>query len=214
MDSSFDQSADQASYTENPSKYPCRVCDKKFKTAPSRRQHEVRHGPKTEYCVECGKQFFRKSELLRHKQCHSIETKYVCDICGNSFNQRDTLQKHIHSIHDGITFTCNICHKVYSSKSSLNKHTLSHMENEECDLCHKLFKRSYIQEHKKLCSNPVREKIHRCNLCNKSFFEQRYLKEHMNYTHGSQRYSCPMCGAPFQHRKSLLEHKRKCLKTD
>lgn len=53
--------------------YPCKICDRSFRVAANRNTHmQTTHSnAKPHICIECGKEFNRKSNLKRHLNIHT-----------------------------------------------------------------------------------------------------------------------------------------------
>ena len=50
-------------------------------------------------CSECGKEFFQKSKLERHKLSHTDECSLMCTVCGRGFKEKSNLYIHM-KLHD------------------------------------------------------------------------------------------------------------------
>lgn len=80
-------------------------------------------------CKECGRSFFRKSDLVRHIQIHLGIKPNVCTICGKQFIQRSALTVHLR-VHTGEKpFGCQKCGRNFSDSSSLARHRRIHQRN-------------------------------------------------------------------------------------
>lgn len=80
-------------------------------------------------CKECGRSFFRKSDLVRHIQIHLGIKPNVCTICGKQFIQRSALTVHLR-VHTGEKpFGCQKCGRSFSDSSSLARHRRIHQRN-------------------------------------------------------------------------------------
>lgn len=94
--------------------------------------HEIEqkglHGSKSKIygCQDCGRKFFRKSDLVRHIQIHLGIKPNVCKYCGKKFIQRSALTVH-NRVHTGEKpYSCNICSHAFSDSSSLARHRRIH----------------------------------------------------------------------------------------
>ncbi|PNJ39299.1 ZNF678 isoform 4, partial [Pongo abelii] len=73
-------------------------------------------------CIECGRNFSRRSILSEHKIIHTGEKPYKCEECGKVFNRCSNLTKH-KRIHTGEKpYKCNECGKVFNWWSQLTNH--------------------------------------------------------------------------------------------
>ncbi|KAJ8320574.1 hypothetical protein KUTeg_002161 [Tegillarca granosa] len=83
---------------------------------------------KSYICIECGKEFKKKSRLDRHMITHSSDKPYVCEECGKAFSYKDSLKKHM-LLHTGsMPIECPICQKQFPVQSKLTSHMWSHSE--------------------------------------------------------------------------------------
>jgi len=71
------------------------------------------------------------SKLLVHKEIHSEDRPYTCDVCGKGFKQFSQMRNHqmIHTEHQSEnnrkylrSKECDICHRQYANQKCLNKH--------------------------------------------------------------------------------------------
>lgn len=89
-------------------------------------------------CVQCRKQFGRRSDLKKHAICHTGVRPFACTICPKSFSRNSNLQKHIKN-HQGVQpFACRSCPLSFSSVHHLQRHEKSaHMESAQPFRCGK-----------------------------------------------------------------------------
>lgn len=80
-----------------------------------------------------------------------------------------------------------------------------------CEDCFSVFHfQKYLQKHKKICKdrNQEIEKFD-CNLCEKQFLTNHYLKKHVQYAHeGVRRHICKICQHGFISKNDVRKHKQ------
>ena len=113
-------------------------------------------------------------------------------------------------MHGNKKFKCSFCDNLYGTKHSRERHEKKHQGKRQCENCGKTF--FNLEDHQKICCDPFRHKQFECSICSKLFITEKTLKEHVKYKHGPARYSCTNCFMQFKHRKTFLDHKKKCFK--
>lgn len=205
--------------------FPCKICDKKFKTYSNMRLHVNQHKPAkpgTFTCDYCQKIYPTRKKIVRHMPHHVVREKIKCGFCDKMFSDRYYLKRH-EKIHSGSpTQQCQICLKFYAALQS-------HMKNIHSDerKCKKIKKHKQKRPHQcKVCKQILATssnlknhiKIHtsdrqyKCSTCNESFFSAYLLKVHKKTNHlpdkVPQRYfSCKHCDAKFLNYSNLCSHK-------
>ncbi|XP_058904502.1 zinc finger protein 18 isoform X3 [Kogia breviceps] len=131
-------------------------------------------------CRECGKAFYRNSQLDFHQRTHAGETYFQCPTCKKAFLRSSNFVKH-QRIHTGEKpCKCDTCGKGFSDFSGLRHHEKIH----------------------------TGEKPYKCPICEKSFIQRSNFNRHQRVHTGEKPYRCSRCGKSFSWSSSLAKHQR------
>lgn len=155
---------------------------------------------------------------------------YSCKMCGQDFTKRKDLQLHIKEQNHLKQFSCHLCPKMFARSDHLKSHILRHTKPGKhlCDQCDQRFKRAdhlnyhKVNEHGKTISlkdlrsynkpstpkSNTQSRTIQCEVCGKSFVDERSLKQHNRVHSSSARYQCEHCDKSFAQRSNLNIHTR------
>ncbi|XP_075455331.1 uncharacterized protein LOC142494775 isoform X2 [Ascaphus truei] len=86
----------------------------------------IQSGAKRYLCIDCGKNFTRKSSLIVHQRIHTGEKLYMCTECGRRFGLKSSLVRHLRT-HTGQALNiCSDCGIYFSRYSDLLLHLEIH----------------------------------------------------------------------------------------
>ena len=77
----------------------CNLCGKMFSTFKTAREHYVAQHTQDFKCEICGKCIGNQSKLTRHKVVHDKSRGVLCE-CGKKFSRVDYLKKHKKQVHN------------------------------------------------------------------------------------------------------------------
>ncbi|XP_075224320.1 uncharacterized protein LOC142326076 isoform X1 [Lycorma delicatula] len=193
----------------------CKICDKTFTKLYLLKCHISKvHSLDQDYhgCKICGK--LLKNELMLKKHMfnlHSEQDKKIfsCNICNKRFSSKSYLKRHKETIHTQInTVLCKVCGKVFKSEVSVKSHMkYFHMKSYNlCYICGKVVR--CVDSHVRLVHTESTNECLKCDVCGKSYKNDRLLKVHKNNVHykTERNHVCEICGASFKTSNVLSNH--------
>ena len=79
----------------NPRRFPCKVCNRNFKSAAAEYYHRKAVHDKVKYpCISCNMVFKSKTGLKHHNQVIHEKVRYSCTACSKIFLKKRSLAKH------------------------------------------------------------------------------------------------------------------------
>uniref|UniRef100_A0A8C8RVX6 Uncharacterized protein n=1 Tax=Pelusios castaneus TaxID=367368 RepID=A0A8C8RVX6_9SAUR len=174
-------------------------------TTAQKRNHKEK---KSYECLECGKSFSRRSDLISHGPMHTGERPYKCSDCGKSYKHSSNLITH-RRLHMGERpYKCLHCDKSFTCSSNLISHQRLHTGERpyKCLDCGKSFsQRSALINHGRIHTG---ERPYKCLDCGKSYKHSSNLNNHRKLHMGERPYKCLDCGKSFVRRSGLIIHER------
>ncbi|XP_029634016.1 zinc finger protein 287-like [Octopus sinensis] len=220
----------------------CHLCPAKFKWAATLKQHiqEIHEGIRQFSCPTCKKEFYRKSQLNRHKRIHGsdISKMIVCKQCNKSFWFENNYIRHMRILHQPQKelFHCSYCGKGFSQKASMVAHVqLLHFNlyTFTCKICNMGFTRSKTlrahmtqvhndtdfvvtnSQRNRFKYNRTAEDLLYCTYCKTGFYYKAKLVEHIHQEHLSYfPHRCNKCKQGFLEKKFLENHLKKAHNID
>uniref|UniRef100_A0A336LTD6 CSON004401 protein n=1 Tax=Culicoides sonorensis TaxID=179676 RepID=A0A336LTD6_CULSO len=146
------------------------------------------------------------TERCKDKNQQKIQKDINCPLCPYSNHDKINYRKHVYRVHKNEKLKCDGCsenfHLIYLLENHRkSKHNFEHeykVKNDEFE-----DKRSLIDTQK---AQATQSQI--CPCCDKSFENQKELKQHCNIKHPEQKYGCPDCLERFPLPYSLKKHRR------
>ncbi|XP_045616302.1 zinc finger protein 721 [Procambarus clarkii] len=150
--------------------------------------------PKSYECQHCGKNCKTSSNYIIHMRTHTGERPYYCDYCGIGFKQLAHLKAHVR-IHTGEEpFKCSLCNAAFKQSSRLRSHQRTqHIEGKVKKK--KIIKRCFVRNFY-------------CKICDKTFLDSCYKKQHMKTHADETQNKCAKCDAIFKTKNSLRKHNK------
>jgi len=204
----YKQQVGQASTTPKPVKKEKAKKVKKDSNSKEKAPKEIRE------CLIClkkvGTQWERHMRLHKERVGDKLTEETECPSwdCDLKFNDRIELNRHFLENHDAEAIPC-----VYCVRLLQRDRIRQHIRNEHPHMSHlctecgrECIYPSALKQHIKEFHQGIRDAM--CDLCGKSYPNQRSLRKHIK-THAVQReHICPECGKDFLTSTKLNEHRR------
>ena len=165
--------------------YNCDTCVKEFTREDNLTRHrKAVHDPESKKicCPDCGKNFSRQDEFIRHKSVHEASSnEFACDNCNTMFTVKQNLERHRKSSTntDGsVKYHCSNCEKDFCTSKLLREHTNKEHIGLICEDCGERFARKHAFEvHKK------NRTFTSCRFCSAILCNLRSLNNHKYKVH-------------------------------
>ncbi|XP_069972405.1 uncharacterized protein [Penaeus vannamei] len=156
-------------------------------------------------CPYCGKQFQRRSRLLRHINYHLDNRKFTCEYCTKAFVEKSGLDAHLLT-HRPINKSCSECGKVFKTRRTMKRHLKTHQNVvHSCGVCGKQFRHEEsLRIHKSVHKDGGSGNV--CSLCKKDCKTPYYLQLHITTKHEAAKFTCLQCDRSFKWRQSYGKH--------
>ncbi|KAL7638287.1 UNVERIFIED_CONTAM: hypothetical protein RMT77_010851 [Armadillidium vulgare] len=162
--------------------YPCKFCSERFKYRKDQvthyqDKHKESYDKVFSQCKICGK-LLTNAHFKDHMMAHEGIFKHKCALCDYKSSRITDLKTHMIIHVKDNRYSCSICKKTFRAKNSAM-------------VCEKRHSGS---------------KDKKCNLCERTFFSNLDLKNHVSYQHKQRK--CPFCDFETKTRSFYERHKR------
>ncbi|CRK86717.1 CLUMA_CG000550, isoform A [Clunio marinus] len=191
--------------------FRCDICGKTFKTRANIDAHMVTHKilrVRDFHCKICLGSYFDENGLRSHMLKNHEKPKHLtCSLCRITFRTEEGLRKHKLLPHRA---PCKVCGKMlrkYALKEHLRRVHFK-IKPYQCDICGKKLYRTSLASHVTThIGLEHRTKDHKCDLCNKAFFDRIRIKKHMKHCHRNSKFSCDLCKRTYTSKSYLKKHR-------
>ena len=192
--------------------YECPYCAATSTTYPTFKTHLRQH--QTEKCYRCiapscSKMFQELEDFLEHTAEHK-DRLFRCHLCSSKFSDLSQLNLHSYThltdeqTREKQVFQCEKCKNKYTSAEALDHHMETTPHSYPCDLCDKEFRAERFL--RKHLAVAHSKSLFECEICHKKLKNEHYLKSHLLIHTGEMPFECKDCGAKFNRKDKLKRH--------
>lgn len=167
-----------------------------------------------------------KSAIDLHKNKHSLDRPFQCEVCDKTFKNVYALRMHV-LIHNNQRFECPFdgCNAIYSWYYTLKKHIRVHTNQAPIHRCdwpgcdYQSHRPDLLRKHR---TRHTGERKYPCNWpdCGKAFKTESGLFDHLSMHKNERKHACTWpgcnyrCNLPGNLRKHIAIHEKKLAKTN
>ena len=208
--------------------HKCKKCHRVFSRLVFLQSHKCVNSAQLEKLLDRTKPKYDvahedKNKQNKHHQVHkgidnikkeqlSDEEVHKCDMCEKSFFTGRSLEAHRYTRH-GKETKCDSCKESLVYREARGNRGRFFLQSHKCEFVHeeKNKQNKDHQVHKGI--NNIKkeqlsdEEVHKCDMCEKSFFTGKSLEAHRYTIHGKE-IKCDSCKESFVYRETLEKHVR------
>ena len=192
--------------------YECQQCDFTSKDKNGIKLHEGgMHSGNTFQCDQCEYKTNWSRRLKDHTESVHNEETYDCDQCNYKGPLPKSLKTHKRNIHTNAIYSCSKC----KFQTKVNAFLLRHTRSIHSDLVIKCPKCDYKSKDESAVKRHVKFRhIHKakvlkqnyCKICQKSYLNTPYFKQHIKFVHSTERLDCRHCNFNTKYPDLLRKH--------
>ena len=198
--------------------FECKICKRKFKTAPQRNIHR-NQVHRIHKCTDCNKRFLTEEDRDNHGADVHKHPRFHCKVkrCDVYAHNVEELHRHRRSKHwSSFPFRCSQCPYALETRDGLQRHLervhgIPAVESDgsvvhKCNKCSRSFVAiSMFINH----SREHPENVYKCRECHWCFEALNRLHAHCRTTHDTMHNACDTCGTDFPNNTELYHHVKK-----
>ncbi|VEN39108.1 unnamed protein product [Callosobruchus maculatus] len=165
-------------------------------------------------CDFCLKKLQSRGSWKVHRKRHLQEFVAKCEECDRGFVTNQEYHNHLGAKHGTSRHICNVCGRACYDKAALQNHMARHADNYttntdiKCELCGKTFLQERYLRHHHSRMHQTDGGTHVCDHCGKTVSSKRSLRDHLLIHEGLKPIECKECGRGFALRTTLKLHMR------
>ncbi|KAK3595913.1 hypothetical protein CHS0354_014756 [Potamilus streckersoni] len=140
-------------------------------------------------------------------KCCDLSQGYSLSFQGNQEQEQRNQDEQAGASNSGLN--CEECGRTFIQQRWLKDHKRNGKCRFECSYCGKVFLSRRWDDYQTHLNHHNQERIHKCELCPKSYISKRSLKEHLLEHVGEKNYVCDLCGQRFLSAGRLWMHSKR-----
>jgi len=158
--------------------FQCAACGRCYISAARLRTHRLVHTDRKFRCFTCGKEYYFRSSLIKHQECHNALGEYKCPICFTLFANSDNMRRHgkVYCKHP----LCSFCGQTLLTDEMVEENRVTEYEKEEEVVT---------------AGSHIRQYLKCCLVCSQTIHGRENMLKHMKECHKeySNKPACEQC---------------------
>lgn len=153
------------------------------------------------YLIRACYSAYQNTKTISGDVTEFLQKAFWCHVCNALCIDEEDAKKHKH-FHSLQSATCKLRKSLFNLHGYVSRHVKLDEEKIQCGLCDKVVAHCFFTKHQRLHDG------HFCDVCNKEFYSNSRLQDHMNVHTGNTPFKCTICDRKFAKRSSLTQHHR------